>query len=319
MKENITRRNFLQTSAVVGVGSALSFPALSSASFYQKNQQEGLEIHVFSKHLQFLNYKGSAEAAAEIGFNGLDLTVRPKGHVLPERVADDLPKAADALKSAGFQPKLMTTAITNAEELSSRQVLETAANLGIKFYRMGSYRFDEELPIPYHIEKCSEQVAALSKLNEKLKITGGYQNHAGLRVGAAIWEIWQLLGKVKNDYMGCQYDIRHATVEGGLAWPTGLKLIEPKIKTIVLKDFLWKNINGTWKVVNVPFGEGMVDFDAYFKMLKRLKIKVPVSMHYEYDLGGAEHGKSDLSIDRKEVFKAMKRDLTRAREAWEKA
>lgn len=319
MKENITRRSFLQKSALVGVGSAVSVPAFSKIPFYQQKGQDALNIHVFSKHLQFLDYKDSAEAAAEIGFNGLDLTVRPKGHVLPERVADDLPKAVDALKSVGFEPKLMTTAITNTTEINSRQVLEVAAKLGIKFYRMGSYRFAKDLPIPYTIEECSEQVAALSQLNEKLGITGAYQNHAGLRVGAAIWEIWQILRKVKNDYMGCQYDIRHATVEGGLAWPTGLKLIEPKIKTIVLKDFLWKNINGKWKVVNVPFGEGMVDFDAYFKMLKKLKINVPVSMHYEYDLGGAEHGKSGLTIDRKEVFKAMKRDLTRAREAWEKA
>jgi hypothetical protein len=32
-----------------------------------------------------------AKAATEIGFDGVDLTVRPKGHVLPDNVEKDLP------------------------------------------------------------------------------------------------------------------------------------------------------------------------------------------------------------------------------------
>ena len=50
-----------------------------------------------------------SEAAAEMGFNGLDLTLRPKGHVLPERVVDDLPKAVEAMKKHGINPLMMTT------------------------------------------------------------------------------------------------------------------------------------------------------------------------------------------------------------------
>jgi L-ribulose-5-phosphate 3-epimerase len=47
--------------------------------------------------------------------------------------------------------------------------------------------------------------------------------------------------------MGAQYDIRHATVEGGLSWQTGFNLIRPNIKTIVLKDFIGRKtilVNG---------------------------------------------------------------------------
>ena len=35
-------------------------------------------------------YGLAAQIAAELGFEGLDLTVRPKGHVLPENVEADL-------------------------------------------------------------------------------------------------------------------------------------------------------------------------------------------------------------------------------------
>ncbi|MEM9984789.1 MAG: sugar phosphate isomerase/epimerase, partial [Bacteroidota bacterium] len=53
----------------------------------QVSRKEELEVHLFSKHLQFLGYRAMAEKATELGFAGLDLTVRPNGHVSPEKVA----------------------------------------------------------------------------------------------------------------------------------------------------------------------------------------------------------------------------------------
>lgn len=60
----------------------------------------------------------------------------------------------------------------------------------------------------------------------------------------------------------------------------------------------------------------MVDFNRYFSLLKKYKITVPVSLHLEYDLGGAEHGDTTLSIDKKEVFKHMEKDLAFLRETY---
>jgi L-ribulose-5-phosphate 3-epimerase len=119
--------------------------------------------------------------------------------------------------------------------------------------------------------------------------------------------------------MGIQYDIRHATVEGGLSWQNGLRLIQPFIKTIPIKDFKWEKINGEWKVEGTPIGEGMVDFKTYFKLLKQYNIHVPVSLHMEYPLGGAEDGATQLKVDKEVVFAAMKRDLQKVRELWQQS
>ena len=35
---------------------------------------------------------------------------------------------------------------------------------------------------------------------------------------------------------------------------------------------------------NVPLGEGMVDFDKYFSLLKELDIWAPITLHIEYPL-----------------------------------
>lgn len=127
-----------------------------------------------------------------------------------------------------------------------------------------------------------------------------------------------MLKDADKDHLGAQYDIRHATVEGSQWWENGLKLIRPRIQMISLKDFKWKN-EGSNNVQDVPVGEGVINFDHYFKLLKQYNVSVPVSMHIEYPLGGAEHGDRTIKIERKEVFKAMKKDLKKIHEMWEKA
>jgi len=127
------------------------------------------------------------------------------------------------------------------------------------------------------------------------------------------------LGSVNPDFFGAQYDIRHAVAEGGQSWPNGVRLLKSHIKTIVLKDFKWGKVNGKWKIINVPIGEGMVDFIAYFKLLKSLRLKPITSLHLEYPLGGAEKGRYEIHADKKVVFDAMKKDLTLIQELWKEA
>jgi len=97
--------------------------------------------------------------------------------------------------------------------------------------------------------------------------------------------------------------------EGGRSWTNGIKLLKENIKVIVLKDFKWGKVNSKWKIVNVPIGEGMADFNSYFKLLKSLGLMPPVSLHLEYPLGGADKGRNDITVDHKGVFDAMKKDL----------
>lgn len=310
-----SRRDFIKKSIIAG--SVLPFISEDLLAVPNGRRIIPLQVHVFSKHLQFLNYADLADAAAEIGFDGIDLTVRPNGHVLPDRVETDLPKAIEAIRKAGLSAKIMTTAVENANDSSERKVLETAAGLGITHYRMNWLKYPEEKDIPEAIRQFKKTVKDLSHLNRTLGLTGCYQNHSGNLAGASLWELWEILKDADQQYMGVQYDIRHAVVEGGLSWQNGLRLIHPQIKMLTLKDFVWLKKNGTWRAEDVPLGEGMVDLKAYFSLLKKFNIQVPLSLHFEYPLGGAEHGSSQISTDKKIIFAAMKRDLLKVKELWE--
>ncbi len=316
-KNSQSRRVFLKKSVLMGAILPL-VPDVFPLGF--ANDETGpLKIHIFSKHLQFLNYRDMADAAAEIGFDGVDLAVRPKGHVNPERVADELPKASEALINAGFSPLMMTTSVDDPDNKADIKVLETAAKLGMQYYRMGYFRYLEEKTIPESVRIFQKRVENLNQLNMDLGLIGSYQNHAGNYVGASIWELYELLKHTGHQNLGAQYDIRHAVVEGGQSWQNGLRLIQPMIKSLVLKDFIWEKENGKWLTKNTPIGEGMVDFKTYFQLLKRYNLQVPVSLHLEYPIGGAEHGDTKLSVDKKAVFQAMKTDLQKVHELWKQA
>jgi len=277
----------------------------------QSNDKEAFKISIFSKHLQWLDYTEMAKVAAAMGFDGVDLTVRPNGHVLPEKVEVDLPKAVTAIRNEGMNVFMITTSITDAADPNSERILKTASSLGIRHYRMGYYMYDDKVSIDENLAGFKGQLSRLVILNKKYSISGEYQNHSGGRYfGAPVWDLYDVLKQINSPWIGSQYDINHATVEGANTWPIGLRLLKPHIKSIDIKDFLWSKREGKWQIDYVPLGEGMVDFKTYFGLLKQYGISVPISVHYEYALGGAEHGDRSLTIGREEVIAAMKKDLT---------
>ena len=313
---NRSRRTFIKNSLAAG----MMIPLAGAEGFPTGMQQpEKLKVHIFSKHLQFLNYKDLANAAVEMGFDGIDLSVRPKGHVTPDRVEEDLPRAVEAMKKEGLNPALMTTAVHDAENATDRKLLSTASSLGLTHYRMNWYEFPEKKSMPDALRDLSQKINGLAEFNKQLGITGYYQNHAGISIGSVLWEVHELIKNALPSHMGVQYDIRHAMVEGAQSWEKGLQLIHDRIQSISLKDYRWTNKDGKWMVEDVPVGEGMIDFRHYFKLLKHYKINVPVSLHIEYDLGGAEKGATTITKERKEVFAAMKKDLQKINELWQQA
>src|SRR5262245_23085508 len=107
MSSNQSRRRFLKLAAGAPVLNATPIPA---ALFPDPSTPAKPVVCLFSKHLGWIkDYDRLAERTVSLGFTGTDLTVRPGGHVLPERVEEDLPKAFESLKRAGA-PIAMHTA-----------------------------------------------------------------------------------------------------------------------------------------------------------------------------------------------------------------
>jgi len=96
-----------------------------------------LQIVYFSKHLQWLNWQQMAETAKELGFDGLDVTVRQGGHVEPARVQEDLPKVAKIVRQAGLSIPMITAGIVDVDSPDAEAIIRTASEAGITRYRWG--------------------------------------------------------------------------------------------------------------------------------------------------------------------------------------
>lgn len=298
------KNGLLGSLALSGLG-----PIASKAQVGEKFKSNPWKINVFSKHLHWVGYDEMAKITSEIGFDGVDLTVRPKGHVEPANVERDLPKAAEACNKYGIEMGMMTTAIKSADDQYTEKILRTASGLGVKVYRLGWYKYDFSKSIAVNIENFNVELKKIGELNAKYSIVGDYQNHSGTSAGSAVWDIQEMIKDIDAHWIGVQYDIRHAMVEGLKSWPLGLRLVVDKIHSLDIKDFEYEKGEKGWNVKNVPLGKGAIDFKSYFKLLDELGIQAPISIHLEYPLGGANHGDRELTIPKEQVLEAMSSDL----------
>src|SRR6201996_6662050 len=135
----MSRRALLLGAAMSGALHAFAKDTSESAAAadIKSGSPDKLKICIFSKHLQWASISEAAAIARDIGFDGVDITVRADGHVAPERVETDLPAAVEAVHRAGLEVPMITTDIMNIQTPHADAVLKTANHLGIRNYRWG--------------------------------------------------------------------------------------------------------------------------------------------------------------------------------------
>jgi sugar phosphate isomerase/epimerase len=277
-------------------------------------RQPSPKIAIFSKHLQWLDIPAMADAAKEVGFDAIDLTVRKGGHIEPENALSELPKAAKIIRSRGLEFPMITTAIESIETPHTEKILQAAAAAGIGYFRWGGLKY-RSLPVTAQIQVYRGSAAKLAKLNAQYGVCGIYHTHSGINeFGASIWDIFEVVRGINVKHLAINYDIGHATVEGGFGgWINSARLCDAYLRGVAVKDFVWqKNEKGEWRPQWCPLGQGMVNLKAFFKLAHPDVIQ----LHFEYPMGGAEHGDRVITWSRDQVLSAMRRDLETLRGAF---
>jgi len=279
------------------------------ASEYTGRQVKKYLVSFFTKPLDKYEPEFMTETLALAEIEGFDLSVRPKGRVEPERVFDDLPKMIELGEKYNLVTEMMVTAIKDATDPFAKDVLMAASKNGIKHYRLGYYDYDYQKGIMESLANIRTKMERLARINQELGIQAGYQNHSGTRVGAPMWDVWELIRDLPRKWMSSQFDVRHAVTEGASSWILSMRLLSNNIGSLAVKDFTWKVVNGKAKVVSVPLGEGIVDFELFFKTLKEMNIIAPITLHAEYPLLSEEEEKLSLLQRQKVMVSKLKKDV----------
>lgn len=201
-----------------------------------------MKFDAYSRHLQWLRSPDDvAQAVIDMGFDGLDITVRPyPGHVDPATVAKDLPPFVNTIRKHGISVTTITCPITDADSPNADQILQTASSLGITHYWWGTFRYDTTKPVMEQLDALKPRVEKLAALNEKYKMKAMYHTYEGdMTVGSAIWDFLYVLKNFDPAYVSFHYDVGHMVVAGGgNTWALNLRAAGPYIGGVSAKDYV---------------------------------------------------------------------------------
>lgn len=307
MKHLVSRRALLTTTALLGADAVLAQdappppPRFGTAA--PRRTMPAICVH--SGNLAKVPYFQLGDIAAQLGFDGVDLTVMIGGHVDPRVTNVDLIRAFEAIRGSGLEVPMIATNITGPQDQTAFPVLYLTGRSQVPLFRLGYWPYGTN-PIQQRLVQARQDLMQLLPLAQRSTITGMIHNRAGGFVGQSIWDTQQVISSVDPRWIGYCYDPAEATAEGGLGgWESGLRLALPRLKALVLQDFYWAKTGDSWTMTKCPLGEGMVDWDKFFALVAGSGFTGPISIYQQYvvqdSLGAMTR---DLEFARRQVQRA---------------
>lgn len=281
------RREFLRAGLVAGATAMVLQESIRAKEPEPSSLTQRLCL--FTDHLDDsgYSYEEVASMLSQLRIAGPDLTVRPGGLVPPERVVEELPKAAAAFRDKGLSIPMITTNLTIASDPTAKPILSTMGKLGIGYFKLGYYNYNDLAKWESELEARRADLAGLVDLAREAKVVAGFHNHAG-GIGGALWDAWQLMHSLDPQTVGFYFDPAHAAIEGAKqAWKLNLHRVSSRLKMVALKDYVWEKTARGWQTRWCPLGEGMVNWPEFFVLLAKIQFPGPISVHIEYDPGGS--------------------------------
>lgn len=243
-----------------------------------------MQLIMFSKMLGSLSVEETGDAIAEMGFEGVDLTVREGGHVLPERVETDLPRAVETLRTRGLSVPMITTGVVDAQEPCAEAVFRTASQCGIRYLKPGYWQYGGFGHIRAQIKAAREKLVGLETLAKRYDVCVGLHTHSGDFITALPGTLLMLLEGFDPKHVGAYIDPGHMALEGARSgWEIGMDLLAERIVLVAVKDVGWTYRGGKdWQPNLFPLSEGMVKWPQVFAHLGTIGYDGVLTVHSEY-------------------------------------
>jgi sugar phosphate isomerase/epimerase len=224
----------------------------------------------------------------EIGLDGLDLTVRPGGHIQPEKAAKELPGAVQAAKDHGVRISMLSTAINDADKVAE-SILASCAELGIDRVKLGYYGYSDFGTLLKQLNDIRAKLERVAKLAQKYKVLPCVHIHSGPTIPSGGVVAYLLLRDFKPHEIGAYVDPMHMTIEGGNdGWRQGLDLLAPWIAISSLKNCIWTSAGRDkvgqqrWRALKCPLADGIAPIPDYIASLRKLGYHGLYTLHSEY-------------------------------------
>jgi sugar phosphate isomerase/epimerase len=216
------------------------------------------------------------EFVAKLGFQGIELPVRPGYQVLPESVTRDLPKAAKIL--AEFKIRIDSVAGPTDEatiaacHAAGVPLIRTMANTGPDGYLAAEKRFQMLFD-------------GLVPLLDRHGVTIGVQNHSEKFVSNACG-LRALAGKYDPKHIGVIWDAAHNALNGEEP-ELALDIVWSHLRMVNLKNAIWRRTNAEpevakWEIYWTAGSQGLASWPRVAAELKRRGYSGVVCLPAEY-------------------------------------
>jgi len=230
----LPRRRFLETAGLLGLATGTSL---------LRGQDDAARstprVCVYTEHFQSLPIPEVCRIFREMGVDGLDLTVRPGGHIKPAEVKEQLPLAVKAARDHGLKIMMLTTGIT-APGRVAEETLAACQGEGIDRIKLGYYRVGEFGSLARRLGEVRQQLESVVELAAKYQVRPCVHVHSGPTIPSSGLMLLDLIRRIPPERVGAYLDSYHMTITGGAGgWRQAIDLLSPWISLVALKNFQW--------------------------------------------------------------------------------
>lgn len=245
---------------------------------------------VFTKPWRELSLPALGALVCDMGYQAVELPVRPGYQVLPENVERDLAPAARILAGEGV-------AIASVAGPADAATVSACAEAGVPVLRVMA-NVTPGRPYTEEEARLCREYDVLLPILEEHGVTLGVQNHVGDFVGNAL-ALERLLAPYPRGGLGVPiaavWDAAHEAL-CGVHPEHALDIIWPRLCMVNLKNAFWQRTNGpeadqaAWRCYWTSGRHGLADWRRVLVELARRHYQGVVCLTAEYSDHGAVAG-----------------------------
>jgi len=228
------------------------------------------------------------EFIAGLGFDGIELPVRPDYQVEPDAVTTGLPEAARILGDYGVR-------IVSIAGPTDETAIAACAEAGVPIIRICQPMNDPDGYLAAERRVCEEYDALVPRL-DRHGVTLGVQNHCDLQVPHALG-LRRILERYDPRHIAAVWDPAHCALDGERP-ELAADIVWPHLCMLNLKNAVWVRTSepdaefATWRHTWVPGREGLCPWPVVAAETKARGYAGPICLTAEY----SDHDRVDEFI-----------------------
>lgn len=246
-----------------------------------------MQLVLFSKNLPGDSIEELATQVKSLGFDSIELPVRPGYQCPPQRAASDLLPTIERLGELGVTVPIVTAPVLEPEETLTREIYDACGEAGVRFIRPGYWHVGDGLGYWDLFAQAQRQVKGLEELSRSAGVKTAIHVHSGSFLTPNCAATYRLIEECDPDYVGIYLSPPHMAIDGERV-EIGLGIVGDRLMVVDHKNFAWvkqeveRQREPQWERAGVASWEGLVNWPQVIELLRRVGYDDIICFHPEY-------------------------------------